>query len=82
MEESKDTEEQAFIDKPFAYHKPSAIGLNRITNLRKIFSQVKRIIENECPESRQRAVAITELETAAMWAIKAVVFNDPKSTVE
>jgi hypothetical protein len=29
--------------------------------------------------SRQRAVAVTELETAAMWAIKAVVFNDPAS---
>jgi hypothetical protein len=27
-------------------------------------------------------VAITELETSAMWAIKAVVFNDPASEVE
>jgi hypothetical protein len=43
---------------------------------------VKAEIEAQCPESRQRSVAITELETAAMWAIKAVVFNDPNSVVE
>lgn len=70
------------IDKPFAYHKPSEDGLVRITALRAAFSEVKKIIEECCPESRQRSVAITELETAAMWAIKAVVFNDPQSEVE
>ena len=70
------------IDKPFAYHKPSEDGMTRITNLRESFSIVKQSIELNCPESRQRAVALTELETSAMWAIKAVVFNDPKSEVE
>lgn len=69
------------IDKPFAYHKPSPDGLNKITALREGFSAVQRLIEETCPASRQRSVAITELETAAMWAIKAVVFNDPQSEV-
>jgi hypothetical protein len=69
------------IDKPFAYHKPSPDGLERITTLREAFSVVKATIEAACPESRQRSVALTELETSAMWAIKAVVFNDPKSEV-
>ena len=69
----------AHIDKPFAYHKPSEDGFERITKLRVAFSDVKARIEQVCPESRQRSVALTELETAAMWAIKAVVFNDPNS---
>ncbi len=69
------------IDKPFAYHKPSDDGMKRITILREQFSTIKRTIESTCPPSRERSVAITELETAAMWAIKAVVFNDPKSEV-
>jgi radical SAM protein with 4Fe4S-binding SPASM domain len=73
--------EPSMIDKPFAYHKPSADGLQKITELRLGFSEMKAIIERNCPESRQRAVALTELETAAMWAIKAVVFNDPASEV-
>ena len=70
------------IDKPYAYHKPSTVGLARITALREAFSVVDRAIKAYCPESRHRSVAITELETTAMWAIKAVVFNDPESIVE
>lgn len=70
------------IDKPFAYHQPSVDGLARITALREAFSDVKACIEAACPESRQRSVALTELETSAMWAIKAVVFNDPASVVD
>lgn len=69
------------IDKPFAYHKPSPTGLDKINALREAFSQVKATIEQTCPTSRQMSVALTELETAAMWAIKAVVFNDPASEV-
>ena len=69
------------IDKPFAYHKPSEDGFERITRLRDAYSAVQRTIEETCPSSRQKAVAITELETSAMWAIKAVVFNDPASEV-
>lgn len=74
--------EAALIDKPFAYHKPSDEGFQKITALRVAFSAAKAAIEANCPPSRQCSVAITELETAAMWAIKAVVFNDPASVVE
>ena len=69
------------IDKPFAYHKPSVKGAFAIDHLRTVFSEAARVVESTCPESRQRAIALTELETAAMWAIKAVVFNDPESEV-
>ncbi len=69
------------IDKPFAYHKPSPDGLEKITELREAFSTLKQIVETVCHPSRERSVAITELETSAMWAIKAVVFNDPQSEV-
>lgn len=69
------------IDKPFAYHKPSPIGMDRINNLREAYSTLLGVIQNECPDSRHKSVAITELETSAMWAVKAVVFNDPNSEV-
>jgi hypothetical protein len=67
--------------KTFAYHKPSESGLSTITELREAFSTVHDAIMQNCPESRERAVALTELETAAMWAIKSVVFNDTASVV-
>jgi hypothetical protein len=65
--------------KTFAYHKPSTDGLTKITELREAFSVVHQVILKSCPNSRERAVALTELETAAMWAIKSVVFNDEDS---
>jgi len=69
------------IDKPYAYHRPSPDGFAKIEALRAAFSDVQRVIEASCPESRQRSVAVTYLETCAMWAIKSVVFNDPESVV-
>ena len=68
--------------KTFAYHKPSQEGLDSIRRLREAFSYVKRVMDEECTASREASTAHTRLEEAAMWAIKAVVFNDPESTVE
>ena len=70
------------IDKPYAYHKPSEDGLAKITKLRELFSEVERTILEVCPNSRHRSIAITNNEQTAMWAIKAVVFNDPNSDVD
>lgn len=68
--------------KTFAYHKPGADGLDKIRALREAFSVVKTAIDEIAPPSREKSVALTELETAAMWAVKAVVFNDPSSEVD
>jgi hypothetical protein len=69
------------IDKPYAYHAPSEDGLRRINRLREHFSDGERLIKEICGQNRQASVAITNNEQTAMWAIKAVVFNDPESKV-
>lgn len=81
MEQAQDRAETPYIDKPFAYHKPSDSGMEKITTIRGAYSSLKRTLESNCPPSRHLSVALTELETSAMWAIKAVVFNDPDSVV-
>ncbi len=70
------------IEKAFAYHKPSQDSLDKITTLREAFSALNALIETNSPHSRERSIAITELETSAMWAIKSVVSNDPESGAE
>jgi hypothetical protein len=70
------------IDKPYAYHKPSIDGLAKIYKLREHFLEGERLIKEICPVSRHQSVALTNNETTAMWAIKAVVFNDPDSVIE
>ncbi len=70
------------MKKTYAYHRPSEESLNNIRVLRQAFSDLHEAIVQNAPESRERAVALTHLETAAMWAIKAVVCNDPLAQVE
>ena len=70
------------IDKPYAYHKPSTDGLEKINKLRAHFSEGERLINEICPNSRHKSIAVTNNEQTAMWAIKAVVFNDPESEVD
>lgn len=67
--------------KTYAYHKPSASGVEKIAALRRAFSELHDKIEELAPSARERSVALTNLETAAMWAIKAVVCNDPESEI-
>jgi hypothetical protein len=70
------------MKKTYAYHKPSQAGLATISVIRKAFSDLHDTLEHLCPNSREKSVALTHLETTAMWAIKAVVCNDPESKVE
>lgn len=70
------------INKTFAYHKPSAESLEKITQLREAFTTLNNLILELSPNSRERSTAITQLETASMWAIKSIVFNDEHSEPE
>lgn len=64
---------------PFGYFKPSEEMLPVIQNVRDAYTTLHKFILT-LPVSRQRAIAITELETSAMWAIKGLVLNDSGST--
>lgn len=75
-------EEREMIDKPYAYHKPSPEGMEKINRLREHFSEGERLIKEICPPSRHTSHTITLNESTAMWAIKSVVFNDPNSEME
>lgn len=67
--------------KTYAYHKPSPEGLQTITGIRSAFSTLDRELRAAMPQSREASLALTKLEEAAMWAVKAVVINDPTSEV-
>lgn len=67
--------------KTYAYHRPSAAGIASIATLRKAFTELHDTIESLAPDSEERTVALKELQTASMWAIKSVVCNDPESTI-
>jgi hypothetical protein len=64
---------------PFGYFKPSDAMLPVIQDTRNAYTALHEFLRT-LPPSRQRSIAITELETSAMWAIKGLVLNDSGST--
>lgn len=68
--------------KSFLYHKPSEQSIATIAKVREAFIITDEILNKLCPQSRERSIALTELETAAMWAVKSIVCNDPESVPE
>lgn len=72
----------AGIQKTYAYHQPSDSALLKITQLRRAFSELDALIVYLTSPSKDKSTAITFLETAGMWAIKAVVLNDADSVID
>jgi hypothetical protein len=64
---------------PFGYFKPAEDMFPLIQEVRNCYTTLHKFLLT-LPSSRQRSVAITELETSAMWAIKGLVLNDSGST--
>jgi len=73
------SEENATKVNPFGYFKPAEAMLPLIQEVRDGYSGLHKFLMT-LPPSRERSVAITELETSAMWAIKGLVLNDSGST--
>ena len=61
---------------PFDYHRPSAEQVERITAIREACKAMHDAIMAHCPSSRERSLAITNLEQVSMWANKAIVMEE------
>lgn len=70
------------INKRFANHTPSPEYLAKIRHLREKFTELENLIEDYGGATREKSVAITQLEIAAMCATKAAAFADPNSVVD
>lgn len=64
------------IEKNFTYHKPSEDKQSRYVEIRNTAKQMAYVIDNACPESREKSLAFTKLEEVVMWANAAVARND------
>jgi len=64
------------ITNKFSYHKPSEGGIESHGILTDSFLIVCDIVEDICPDGREKSLAITKLEEAKMWASAAVARNE------
>ncbi|UQN05478.1 hypothetical protein [Deinococcus sp. QL22] len=60
---------------PFEYQRPTPEHVEQIETVRAALKQAHDTILETIPHSRERSLAITQLEEASMWANKGIVFN-------
>lgn len=69
--------------KKYMYHKPGESVADALASVRTLFATADRDLRELIPNGgRELAVAMTHLETAAMWAVKALVVNAPDSVAD
>ena len=60
------------INLRFTYHAPSESQVQQYSEIRGHAKNMARVIDSECPESREKALALTKLEESVMWANAAI----------
>lgn len=64
------------IENNFVYHAPKGNQTLRYETLRERAKGLAYLIDEYCPESREKSLALTKLEEAVMWANAAIARNE------
>lgn len=60
----------------FSYHKPFGTQPERYEALRAKAREFAQFIEDNCPDSREKSVALTNLQQTVMWANASIAINE------
>lgn len=63
------------IEKNFKYHTPKQGQPEKYEVIREKAKELAYLIEEVCPNSREKSVAMTNLETTVMWANASIARN-------
>ena len=64
------------IENAFTYHTPSGDQLTRYRDLREKAKELAQMIQEHCPESREKSLALTNLQQTVMWANASIAINE------
>ena len=67
---------QQQIENAFTYHEPKGDQQTRYVAIREKAKELALLIVDVTPASREQSVALTELETAVMWANAAIARHE------
>lgn len=63
------------IENNFKYHSLKEGQPEKYNAIREKAKELAHLIDKECPNSREKSVAFTNLETAVMWANASIARN-------
>ena len=64
------------LDNIYKYHSPEGKQPQKYEAIREKAKELAKIVSDLCPDSRERSVAFTEIETAVMWANASIARNE------
>jgi len=64
------------FDKTFTYHSPNDTQIPRYQKLREKAKELSYLIGQLCPDSREKSLALTDVEQAVMWANKSIALEE------
>lgn len=64
------------LDNRFRYHTAEPTQVQKMENIRKNFRALADLLDAMCPDSREKSLAITNLEQAQFWANASIVRNE------
>ena len=64
------------IENNFKYHAPKEGQPEKYNTIREKAKELAYLIDEICPNSREKSVAITNLETSVMWANASIARNE------
>lgn len=63
------------IENAYTYHAPKEGQVEKYQRIRAKAKELAYLIDEECPDSREKSLAMTKLEEASMWANASVARN-------
>lgn len=64
------------IENTFSYHPPFGNQPQRYMAIRDEAKALARTIQRACPESREKSLALTNIQQAVMWANASIAINE------
>lgn len=62
----------ADLENRFTYHAPPPENTQKFVQIRGEVRRVAELLNDLCPESREKSLAVTHLEDAVFWAIASI----------
>jgi hypothetical protein len=64
------------IKNNFSYHPPKGDQAERYERLRSLAKELATLMDSLCPNSREKSIALTNLEQSVMWANASIARNE------
>ena len=64
------------FDNIYTYHAPKGNQQERYEKIRAKARELAELVEENCPDSREKSLANTKLEEAVMWANASIARNE------